>query len=426
MSESHHHHLRRTVGLPGAVSLGLGSMVGTGVFAGLALGASVAGAGLLVAVLLAGALALANGLSSAQLAANHPVSGGTYEYGYRYLNPTAGFVAGTTFLLAKAASAATAALALAGYLATAFDLSATLIRPIALVAVALITLLVLGGLRRSNRLNTILVIITLGSLLAFALPPILTLDLPNLDLSFFDGGLPIIPLLEATALIFVAYTGYGRIATLGEEVRDPSVTIPRAVFITIGATALLYLLVSVASLGGLGAIDFGAAGATGEGPLDVVLRETGRTGLLPLLTIGAVTAMLGVLLNLILGLSRVVLAMGRRGDAPSIFARVDTSGTAPRPAIIAVALLVAALAMIGDIMTTWSISAFAVLIYYGINNLAALRLGDEERMFPRAVSVIGLVGCVGLAPWIDWRVVVIGVGIVLVTGITHRMWSQEG
>lgn len=416
--------LQRVLHIPGAVLLGLGSMIGTGVFVGIGLGASVAAEGVLVAIVIAGLIAACNGLSSAQLAADHPVSGGTYEYGYRYLNPTLGFTAGLTFLIAKSASAATAALGIAAYLTGTLSLDQVWSRPIAAGSALLFTLLVLSGLRRSNRMNGLLVMVTLGALLALALPPVLAGNLPELDPGRILSGLDPEAIFHATALLFVAYTGYGRVATLGEEVVDPAGTIPRAVVITVIATLALYLLVAVAAIGGIGGERLGVAAVAGEGPLDVVAELTGRGGLIPLLTLGAVTAMAGVLLNLILGLSRVVLAMGRRGDLPHLFSRIDDSGDSPRPAVIAVGLVVTLLTLLGNMMTTWSLSAFTVLIYYGITNLAALRLEAPARRYPRWIPLLGLIGCFGLAWWVDPTVLAAGGGVVVV-GLGVR-WMVRG
>jgi basic amino acid/polyamine antiporter, APA family len=167
--------LRREVGTAGAVLLGLGSILGTGVFVSLAMAAGAAGPAVVLAVVLAGALAAANGLSSAQLAARHPVSGGTYEYGYRELTPALGFTAGWMFLCAKSASAATAALGFAGYLLHAAEVAgcgrpaarAGWRVPAAVATALVVTALVAGGIRRSNRANAVIVTLTLAALVYF-------------------------------------------------------------------------------------------------------------------------------------------------------------------------------------------------------------------------------------------------------------------
>jgi basic amino acid/polyamine antiporter, APA family len=413
--------LRREVGLPGAVFMGLGSIVGTGLFVSLGIAAGVAGTWILLALPLAALLALANGLSSAQLAAAHPVSGGTYEYGYRFLNPALGFTAGWTFLLAKGASAATAALGFAGYLLLLgeFESSRWAIVGVGAAVTVGVTVMVAGGIQRSNRANRLIVGFTLVALAAFVaagFPAALELLVgsgaagpaggpsePGSGVApgAATGGLSLGPLFHATALLFVAYTGYGRIATLGEEVRAPGTTIPRAIWITLGTVALLYFAVAVVALGALGAEGFARATSETAAPLQAAAASLGIPGIPALVALAAVTAMLGVLLNLVLGLSRVALAMGRRGDLPHGLARVHTTSGSPRNAVLLTGAVILALVLVGDVRATWSFAAFAVLIYYGVTNLAALRLPPEMRLYPRWVAVVGLAGCLFLAFQVD-------------------------
>ncbi|HSG63931.1 MAG TPA: APC family permease, partial [Gammaproteobacteria bacterium] len=344
-----------------------------------------------------------NGLSSAQLAANHPVSGGTYEYGYRYLDPALGFTAGWMFLCAKSASAATAALGFAGYLLLALGYDQTWLRVAAgLAIVAVLTAIVAGGMSRSNRTNVVIVSVTLAGLAAFiiaGLPAALESGSEPFRPFFPEGDGGLAALLHATALMFVAYTGYGRIATLGEEIREPARNIPRAIIATLVVTLLLYVSVVAVAIGVAGSDTLGDATASAAAPLEVIARGMGMPWLGWLVGIAAVTAMAGVLLNLLLGLSRVLLAMGRRGDMPRAVARVDERTGSPRVAVIAIGCLIAGLVLLGDVRTTWSFSAFTVLVYYSLTNLAALRLSAGERLFPRWIPMCGLVACLGLAFW---------------------------
>ena len=150
--------LHRVVGVPGAVLMGLGSIVGTGVFVSIGVAVGVAGPAVIIAIALAALIATFNGLSSAQLAASHPVSGGSYEYGYRYLNPRLGFIAGWTFLCAKSASAATAALGFAGYVLHAFGTGPSRWNVgVAAGVVAVVTLVAASGMRQSSRTNAAIV-----------------------------------------------------------------------------------------------------------------------------------------------------------------------------------------------------------------------------------------------------------------------------
>jgi APA family basic amino acid/polyamine antiporter len=422
--------LRREVGLGGAVMMGLGSIVGTGVFVSIGIAAGIAGPALLVGIVLAALVAGANGMSSAQLAANHPVSGGTYEYGYRFLSPVLGFTAGWMFLVAKSASAATAALGFSGYLLEAVGLApGGLLVPLALGAILALTLVVLTGIRRSSITNIVIVSVTLLTLLAFVVssaPTAVTAAGENLTPFFANAGGPISlrDLLFATALLFVAYTGYGRIATLGEEVTNPRRTIPRAIVTTLVVTMTLYVLVAAAGVGSVGAGTLSEAARTQAAPLEVAARQVGVPGMPVVVTVGAVTAMLGVLLNLLLGLSRVLLAMGRRTDMPALFARLDRRGVTPTAAVIAVALLIGGLALIGDVRTTWSFSAFTVLIYYAITNLAALYIPADGRIFPKWISVAGLIGCLSLAAFVEPRVLAVGLGVIALGVAWHLVAAR--
>lgn len=407
--------LSRELGVVGAVWMGMGSILGTGVFVSLGIASDIAGPAVLLAVGIAAVVATCNGLSAAQLAANHPVSGGAYEYGYRYLNPLLGFTAGWLFLIAKSASAATAALGFAGYLlhAVAFDQASWSV-PLALVAVLVLTLIVLSGLRRSNWMNTLIVSVTLAALLAFIVggwPRLLAAGSTHL-VPFFPAERSWESVLHASALMFVAYTGYGRITTMGEEVRHPERTIPVAIITTLVLTMLLYGAIALVSIGALGPTILSANQSLA--PLEAAAQALNVPGLALLISIGAITAMLGVLLNLILGLSRVLLAMGRRNDMPRITARLNASGTAPAIATLVMGSAIALLVLLGNVKTTWSFSAFAVLSYYAIMNLASLQLSHQERLYPRWVSWVGFISCLFLALWVEPSIWMGGLGLVAV------------
>lgn len=398
--------LKRDIGLIGTVLLGLGSMLGSGVFVSIALAETMVGAWVLAAILLAAALAGCNALSSAQLAASHPRAGGTYEYGHVYVSPAAGFLAGVAFLMAKGASAATAALAFAAFCDALAP--ATLPRvPLAIALVAVLTGLLLAGLRRANGLNAVIVAFVLIVLIVLIASASLA---PGAAPRFSSDITAPVNFFHASALLFVAFTGYGRVATLAEEVHDPARTIPPAIGATIIVTSLLYL--------GIGWVLIRVP--LGETEAATVLESAalalGSPGLALAVALAALVAMVGVLLNLLLGLSRVVLAMGRRGDAPAILAGMR--GDQPSAAIVAVGIGIAGLCLIGDVRVAWTFSAVSVLIYYAVTNLAALRLAPKQRLFPRWVSWAGLGGCLGLAAFIPPRYWLV-MGVVL--GITFAL-----
>jgi len=356
-------------------------------------------------------------MSSAQLAAAHPVSGGTYEYGYRLVSPLAGFAAGWFFLCAKSASAATAAIGFASYLLAMLAPDAAsrwLNVGIAMVATGSLTLLIACGLRRSAQVNAVIVVFTVLTLLVyiFGLMPTAVAGGASPTAWEFPG---IQSFLFTTGFMFVAYTGYGRIATLGEEVREPKTTIPKAILTTLAVSAGLYIAVTAVGLRvGLPTGDGNAASLT------LSASAAGYPAVSKIVAVGAVTAMLGVLLNLILGLSRVVLAMGRRGDLPGVFANLDESGRGPIAATVLVGLVISSISLVGDVKLTWSFSAVTVLLYYATTNLAAIKLPPEDPLYHRAFPIAGLIGCLSLAfavPWRVWSVAagVFAVGLVLRT-----------
>jgi APA family basic amino acid/polyamine antiporter len=376
-----HQLLKRELGLGGAIVTGLGSIVGTGAFVAIGVAAGMWGDAVFWAIPFAAFVAVFNGMSSAFLAGRYPVAGGTYEYGYEALNQWFGFSAGWLFLLAKTASAATAALGVAVFLRAEGPL-------VPVVAVVAVTAMVLAGLRRTSWLNATLVLVSSGAIVWFAATSLIggsgSSTVPVLT---EPGSLP-----AAIAFLFVAFTGYGRIATLGEEVTSPEVTIPRAVVITLAISAVLYMLVEI------GGRAFG-------GPFwgrDAGIVEAGDA----VVAVGAIAAMLGVLVNLILGLSRVWLAMGRRGDMPGGLARLDRRSQ-PAAAIVVSAALVAALTLIGDISLAWSFSAMTVLLYYGLTNLSALAVSRS-----RPTAWLGLLSCLFLSFFVPLGVWLAGVALL--------------
>lgn len=408
--------LKRELGIFGATMMGLGAIIGTGIFVSVGFGAGIAGTMLLLAIALAAVVATCNGLNSAQLAANHPVSGGTYEYGYQYLSPLLGFTAGWVFLVAKSASAATAALGFAGYLLDALGIAKpSLIVPLALGTVLVFTMLVVSGIRRSNIANTVIVTVTLLALLVFVAAGLPLVEGRNFQpLVPPDSQSPVRAILQASALMFVAYTGYGRIATMGEEVREPRKIIPKAILITLLVSMLLYMAVSFVAIGTVGAQSLSQGTLEYATPLEATAHTFNLPAVPQLVAIGAVTAMLGVLLNLLLGLSRMLLAMGRRGDMPRVVARLNKTSTTPTNAVIVVGVVIGGLVLVGDVYLTWSLSAFTVLIYYAITNLAALKLKASERLFPSVIGWVGLAASLFLAFWVETQIWVLGLLLILV------------
>jgi len=408
--------LRRELGLLDAVGIGFGAIVGAGIFVVTGVAAGIAGPAILAGLVVAGVAAAANALSSAELAAEMPQSGGSYEYGYRLLSPAAGFAAGWMFLASKIAAAGTVAIGLAAYLAT--FLPGAPPRAVATAAIVLFTVLNVFEIRRSSLVNLAIVAVSVASLLLFS-----ALALPSFDADRLRPFAPFGPrsVLQAAALLFFAYTGYARIATLGEEVREPRRTIPRAAVITIAGAILLYLAVAVAALGAVGAPALAASPA----PLAAAARSFSGSAAATAVSVGAVTAMLGVILSQLLGLSRMVYAMARRGDLPGTLAAVDSRRGVPARAAVVVGAVAAIVAATGTLTGVASAAAFAILVYYGLANLAALRLPAGAKRYPRAVAWTGLAGCALLATSLEPRVIAIG-AVTLASGFALRAALRTG
>jgi basic amino acid/polyamine antiporter, APA family len=400
--------LARRLGLGDAVVLGLGSMLGAGVFAVLAPAARVAGGALPVALVVAGLVAYGNATSSARLAARYPASGGTYVYGRERLGPFWGHLAGWGFVVGKTASCAAIALTFAAYVAPGR------LRPVAVVAVLAVTGLNYLGVRRSLVATRLLVGATLATLTL-----VVAAGLSGGGHSGPGGPAGPHGVLQAAGLLFFAFAGYARIATLGEEVRDPARTIPRAVPIALGLTLAVYLLVAIAASAGLGPAGLAAA----ADPLRAVVDARGWSGAAPAVRVGAALATLGSLLALLLGVSRTTLAMARDRALPPALAAVHPRHGVPHRAEVAVGLVVAVLVATVDLRGAIGFSSFAVLTYYAIANASALTLPGPARS--RVVPAAGLAGCALLAVSLPWPSVAAGAG-VLAVGMLRWVVRRQG
>jgi basic amino acid/polyamine antiporter, APA family len=394
--------LERRLGTGDAVTIGLGSMLGAGVFAVFAPAAQAAGGGLLPALAVAGLVAYGNATSSARLAARYPASGGAYVYGRERLGPFWGYLAGWGFVVGKIASCAAIALTFAAYVAPGQ------LPVVAAAAVLALTALNYVGVQKSLVATRVLVAATLGTLALVVVA------------GFTDGrhgiGAPTGPhgVLQAAGLLFFAFAGYARVATLGEEVREPAGTIPRAIPIALGITLALYLLVAVAALVALGPEELAAAAPD---PLRAVVAAGDLAAAVPVVRVGAALATLGSLLALLLGVSRTTLAMARDRNLPPALAAVHPRWHVPHRAEVAIGLLVAALVLTIDLRGAIGFSSFAVLTYYAIANASALTL--PGRPAGKLLPVVGLAGCLLLAVSLPLTSVAAGVA-ALAVGIAIR------
>ncbi|MEU9351056.1 APC family permease [Streptomyces griseoloalbus] len=378
--------LHRRLGVTDAVVIGLGSMIGAGIFAALAPAARAAGSGLLIGLALAAVVAYCNATSSARLAARYPASGGTYVYGRERLGEFWGYLAGWGFVVGKTASCAAMALTVGSYVWPGQA------HAVAVAAVVVLTAVNYTGVQKSALLTRVIVAVVLAVLAAVVVATLTSGTTAAARLAVGDDT-TFAGVLQAAGLLFFAFAGYARIATLGEEVRDPQRTIPRAVPLALGIALVVYVMVAVSVLLVLGPVRLAAAAA----PLSDAVRAAGVGGLEPVVRVGAAVAALGSLLALILGVSRTTLAMARDRHLPPALAAVHPRFKVPHRAELVVGLVVAAVAATADVRAAIGFSSFGVLVYYAVANASALTLAPDEGRPARIVPVVGLAGCLVLA-----------------------------
>ncbi|WP_295818770.1 APC family permease [uncultured Microbacterium sp.] len=402
--------LARRLGLVDAIAIGLGSMIGAGVFAAFAPAAAAAGSGLLIGLAVAAVVAYANATSSAQLAAQFPTSGGTYVYGREMIGPWSGFFAGWSFVIGKTASCAAMALTFASYAAPAgWE------KPVAVAAVLVLAAVNTVGVTRTAALTKAIVGVVLA-VLALVVVAASASGAGSADnLAIASGPHGWYGVLQSAGLLFFAFAGYARIATMGEEVRDPRRTIPRAIVIALSLALIVYVAIALAALATLGPDRLASSSA----PLAEVAAAGGWTRTAPVVRVGAAAASLGALLALVAGIGRTSLAMARTGDLPRWLAAVHPRYAVPHRAELVLAVVVSLLIVTTDLRSAIGFSSFGVLLYYLIANIAAFRQDAAARRFPRALQLVGMIGCVALVATLPWPSIVGGI-VVAGVGVGYR------
>ncbi|MCW2527172.1 MAG: amino acid/polyamine/organocation transporter, superfamily [Pseudonocardiales bacterium] len=413
--------LERRLGVRDAVIIGLGSMIGAGVFAVFGPAAKVAGSGLLVGLAVAAVIAYCNATASAQLAAAYPTSGGTYIYGRERLGPWWGFVAGWGFVVGKTASCAAMALTFASYAVPGPWWAQ---RSVAVFGVLTLAGLNYRGVRKTAVLTRVLVALSLLALvmLVVGITTAGHVSVDNLGgwSSIGSGG--VYGVLQSAGLLFFAFAGYARIATMGEEVRDPEHTIPRAIPLALGIAVVVYLAVGLTALAAAGPHRLAGAAA----PLAEAVRAAGVGGLAPVVRIGGAVASLGALLALIAGIGRTSLAMARHRDLPGWLAAVHPRYRVPHHAEAALAVVVSILAVTVDLRGVIGFSSFGVLIYYAVANASAFTQPPDQRRWPRVLNGLGLLGCVVLVVTLPRPAIVAGIAVfaIGIAGRTLALWHR--
>jgi len=396
--------LARRLGTFDAVVVGLGSMVGAAIFAALSPAARYAGSALLIGLVIAGAVAYCNATSSARLAALYPESGGTYVYGRRRLGDVWGYLAGSAFVVGKVASCAAMALTFGHYVAP------SVARPLAVGAVVALTTVNLAGISKTAGLTRLIVAVVLTALAVFVVVALAGGTVDTSHLSDSHGG--VLGVLRSGGILFFAFAGYARIATLGEEVAEPARTIPRAIAVALGLTIAIYAIVAFAAL--LAAPP--ALLAATQAPLRAVVEAGSLDGFAPVVQVGAAVASLGVLLSLLAGVSRTVFAMAANRHLPHALASVHERRRVPHRAELLVGAVVVVTVSLADIRSAIGFSSFCVLFYYAVANASALTL--RRRLL---VPAAGVVGCLVLAFTLPFWSIAIGAAAIAAAALLYPL-----
>jgi APA family basic amino acid/polyamine antiporter len=392
--------LKREIGLFGATALGIGAIIGSGIFIVTGIVAGIAGPAMIFSVLIAGVITVFSAMSVAELGAYLPEEGGTYAYAQKLISPFAGFIAGWVWIFSNIFVGAAVSLGFAHYFVTLFPSI-----PVKIIAVAICLVFIFInyiGLKESIIFNNILVMLKVLILLFFV----------AFGLGFFRPGnfTPFAPegsmgILSGAALIFFAYTGFARVTIMAEEVKDPEKTIPRSIYLALGISTVIYLLVSIIAVGLAGA----PALAQSSSPLADAIGSTGSTRALLMISLGAMIATASVLLTTVMGISRIIFSMARSQDLPLLFGRIHPRFGTPHYAIVITGTCMIAALLLADLALVVEVSTFAMLVFYLIANIAALKIPADRRQYPPAIPVIGALTCIGLIVFLDITAWVIGI-----------------
>ena len=409
--------LKKSFGLFDAFNVGIGAIIGAGIFVVTGIGASLAGPALLLSLLISAGIAAFTALSFAELSMRIPKEGGGYEFAHELISPFAGFITGWLWLISNVVVGAVVSLGFAHYFALFVPVP---VHVIAVVACVMITTINYLGARDLEIVNNILVVFKLFILACFVVIGIGAVRVGNITSSFFPhGGVGV---LQGAAIMFFAFAGFARITIIGEEVRDPKKTIPRAILLALVISTIVYVLVSYTAIGLVGYQGLANSGS----PLADAARVEGNS-VMVLISLGALAATFSVLLTTLLGTSRVSFAMARNRDLPRFFAVLHPQRDIPYLAILVFGVMMTLFAAFTDLTSAVAISNFASLFYYAMANYAALKIKNPS--VPRVVPIVGLLSCIVLLFFlttIAWVVGCVGLalGCLYFYGVRKRRSSR--
>ncbi|MEM1848773.1 MAG: amino acid permease [Thermofilaceae archaeon] len=408
--------LRRQLNLLDAVSIGLGAIIGAGIFVLVGIAAGLAGPAVLLAVVLSGVSATFTALSFAELGSALPKAGGIYEYGHTLIHPLVGFLMGWMWVSGNIVLGATASQGF-GYYLTALAPQVDFRAAAAALVVAVTAVNILGA-KLSARVNNVLVAVKVAALLFLVAVGVGRIDLSNFH-PFAPKGFA--PILEATALFYFAYIGFPRIAMIAEEVVEPERNIPRAILTALWTSATLYLLVTATAVGVAGWQRLSESNA----PLEDVARMLGFSWIVG---VGGLFATLSVVLTSVMGQSRVFFAMARNGEIPKTLSKVHPRLGTPVYTILLSGAIMLILVLSVDIKGLAMVTSFLVLLTHVLTNVADVVLWRRGRTPPFAAplrplhAILGAALSLVLAFSVEIRALVWGFVIIAAGAAWYYAW----
>jgi APA family basic amino acid/polyamine antiporter len=399
--------LKRSLSLLDATAISVGAIIGGGIFVVTGIVANLAGSALIISIVIAAAIAFFTALSYAELSAWQPVEGSVYEYARQVISPFSGFLTGWMFMVANTFTGAAVSLGFAYYLIAAFPSLPPNI--VAAVLCLSFTALNFFNARESARVNTVLVaakLLILGFFVVFGAVNTNTMNFTPFEL--FNTGV-----LYGAFFIFFAYTGFGRVAVIAEEVIDAKRNVPRALLLSLAISTVVYVLVGIVAVGLVGS----AALANSNSPLIAAINATESPLAVNVVAFGGLLATASVLLTAILGVSRMAYSMARRKDMPQGLAKLHSKFFTPYYSIWAVGILMAVLVLFFDLTGVVAVSTFGALFYYAMTNAAALKLKIEQRRYHKLFPTVGLCTCIVLLAFILFAATQAWIiGVICLTG----------
>jgi APA family basic amino acid/polyamine antiporter len=409
---------RKTLGITGTIFIGLASMLGAGVFVVFRDAYVFSGSWLFAALGLAALVAALNSASIYQLARQVDRPGGTYAYARIYRNDLVSFLAGFAFVFGKIGSIAAIALVFGEYVAPGQK------QVIAVAAILVMVGVNVLGIQRTALVAAVLAITTSGFLIftiAVGLNP-----LAGVARQFATYYPPLVKLplepgwgiVTGASLIFFAFAGYARVATLGNEVRDAKRNIPRAIVLSLSIVLALYLLLALVMTHVLG-----TKLAEVQAPFTAYFEAIGMN-LNWLVIVVAAMASLGSILALLAGVSRTAAEMAADRELPKFFEARNRFGS-PWVAEVMIAVGASSLVFAGDLSSVIGFSSFSVLFYYALAHLSALGQPRDERLLSPVVQIIGFALCLLLALSVPGPAAVFSTLILVVAIVIRRLFRVE-